>query len=294
MLAAIATAQQAREVIDTAAALADLARRARLGVAIVNHATTVRVRAELRLAALVGEGQAAGIIGTGGRPETVRTADRFADLGIDKRRLAESRRLAAGYTEDDILELAASRTACGEELTRASLLKTNTQLIHSSDSPEWFTPAEYLEAARRVLGGIDLDPASCALANQTVQAARYYTREDDGLAQPWKGRVWLNPPYCGQAGPFVARLCDSYQAGHVTAAIVLVSALAFGATWWRPLLGRVLCFTYGRIKFTNPGGAPPQAPFCSAFAYFGPDEAAFAAEFARFGAVLAPWRGVAS
>lgn len=46
MLAAIATAKDARQVADQAAAITELARRARLGVAIVNHATTVRVRAE--------------------------------------------------------------------------------------------------------------------------------------------------------------------------------------------------------------------------------------------------------
>jgi hypothetical protein len=58
---------------------------------------------------------------------------------------------------------------------------------------EWFTPAKYIAAARAVLGGIDLDPASNAIAQATVRAGRYYSKDDDGLAQPWHGRVWLNP-----------------------------------------------------------------------------------------------------
>jgi hypothetical protein len=46
---------------------------------------------------------------------------------------------------------------------------------------EWFTPALYIEKARRVLGQIDLDPASCALAQEVVQARHFFTVNDDGL-----------------------------------------------------------------------------------------------------------------
>src|SRR5579859_6970510 len=66
----------------------------------------------------------------------------------------------------------------------------------SSKSNEWYTPAPYVNAARQVMGGIELDPASCAQANRTVQAARYYSQADNGLAQDWTCRsLWCNPPY---------------------------------------------------------------------------------------------------
>lgn len=59
---------------------------------------------------------------------------------------------------------------------------------------EHFTPMEWCRRARRVLGAIDLDPASCATANELVQASAYYTREDNGLVCQWFGRVYCNPP----------------------------------------------------------------------------------------------------
>jgi hypothetical protein len=74
----------------------------------------------------------------------------------------------------------------------------------SSASNEHYTPSDIVERARRLMGSIDLDPASCAEANAIVKAAQYMTLADpsmpggrpvDGLsARPWKGNVFLNPP----------------------------------------------------------------------------------------------------
>lgn len=65
---------------------------------------------------------------------------------------------------------------------------------HSHASVEHYTPKAIVEAARYALGGIDLDPASCALAQETVQAACWYHPPADGLELPWEGRVFCNPP----------------------------------------------------------------------------------------------------
>lgn len=71
---------------------------------------------------------------------------------------------------------------------------------HSSATNEHFTPAGYIIAARVLMGGIDLDPASNALANTIVGATSYFDKEMDGFNREWHGRVWLNPP---------GGLCDS-------------------------------------------------------------------------------------
>ena len=65
---------------------------------------------------------------------------------------------------------------------------------HLSLSAERYTPTDIVERSERVLGGFDFDPASCEKANQVVRAARFYTAEDNGLEQEWRGRGFINPP----------------------------------------------------------------------------------------------------
>lgn len=68
---------------------------------------------------------------------------------------------------------------------------------------EWLTPPEVI----RALGHFDLDP--CApIVRPWDMAAKHYTIEDNGLAQPWIGRVWMNPPYGQETGKWLARLAD--------------------------------------------------------------------------------------
>ena len=70
---------------------------------------------------------------------------------------------------------------------------------------EWYSPAHIISDARKVLGEIDLDPASSDQAQTTVQALRHFTQADDGLKQAWLGTVWLNPPY---AQPHIEHFAD--------------------------------------------------------------------------------------
>ena len=104
-------------------------------------------------------------------------------------------------------------------------MKSQTlQALHSSESQNHGTPPEYIEAARRVLGTIDLDPASSALFNELTKAKRFFTKEDDGLAQDWSGTVLLNPPGDKEGKLpklFWAKLMSEYCAGRVTSAIFI-------------------------------------------------------------------------
>ena len=106
-------------------------------------------------------------------------------------------------------------------------MKQSMQLLTSQASQEWYTPEWLIVLARAVLGDIDLDPASNAVAQQWVGARRYYTLDDDGFKKPWAGRVWLNPPY-DDTPRWVARLCAAYDDGDVTAALFTAHLLATG------------------------------------------------------------------
>jgi phage N-6-adenine-methyltransferase len=168
-----------------------------------------------------------------------------------------------------------------EEVSRAAQKKLGLE----AGENEWWTPALYIEAARKVLGAIDLDPATTLKANETVQAAQIFTRKDNGLEQRWDGRVWLNPPYAQPLiGQFISKLCGEYAERHCTAAVLLTHNYT-DTEWFHKAekSAELLCFTRGRIAFLNPVGEPAAPTQGQCFFYFGDDRKAFREEFSRFG-----------
>lgn len=126
-LARIHDVDEAQAMVSRTAAIRDLSRRAKAGVAIENRVTALRVKAEMRLAELVDEGQARGEIATRGRPANPRdTGDipaTLPDLGLDDHRLAEARALARYFSPAVVDAAAAEATDHGAELTRQGLLR---------------------------------------------------------------------------------------------------------------------------------------------------------------------------
>jgi DNA N-6-adenine-methyltransferase (Dam) len=114
---------------------------------------------------------------------------------------------------------------------------------------EWYTPTEYIDLVRSVLGTIDLDPASSDLAQGTVKAKAYFTEADDGLDQEWHGRIWLNPPYAQPAiGHFADKMLAELDCGHVDVAIMLTHNYT-DTVWFQKLaaIASAICFTRGRV-----------------------------------------------
>jgi ParB family chromosome partitioning protein len=165
----------------------------------------------------------------------------------------------------------------------------------STQTSEWYTRPKYIEAARSVMGSIDLDPASSAAANQIVKAARYYTQEDDGLKQHWRAStVWLNPPYGrnlhykSTIRLFTNKLIDHFTAGDINQAILLVTT-EINAVWFQPLWDYPICFPDHKVKFIIPDGPNRgvySQMFGTAFVYLGPNEQRFINIFSEFGVVV--------
>lgn len=161
---------------------------------------------------------------------------------------------------------------------------------------EYYTPPYIIDAARRVLGQIDIDPASNERANKVVRAARIFTLADDGLVQPWRGRLWCNPPF-STPKPFVDKLIAEYDAGHVSAGIILVNN-GTETAWGQALLARFpVCF-FGassghgsRISFWHESPENPEKGnrYAQMIAYAGSDTQTFCAVFSRLGQMMLPY-----
>jgi ParB family chromosome partitioning protein len=153
--------------------------------------------------------------------------------------------------------------------------------LDGSGCYEWYTPRSIIELARKVLGQIDLDPASCETANKVVKATRYFTEEDDGLVQEWKGRIWLNPPFDRSLiVAFTNKLSYEYLAGNVEAAILLCTT-ANDTKWWQYIasVADVVSLKAGRVKFWADGDRELELIQPQSFMYFGQDVNKFRSVF---------------
>lgn len=204
------------------------------------------------------------------------------------------RQAAAAIAKEIVATVGAENVTQAQVEKVAKVLASETANIHVSDeSYEWYTPPEILDRVRAVYAGcIDLDPASCEPANRTVQAKRFFTREEDGLAQEWRGKVFLNPPYCmPDVEAFCNKLLHELEARRVEEAILLLNNSTDTAYFHRllgalPDYGGLVCFLKGRVKFTNPNTETIQARQGQALFYYGVDAWGFRREFSSLGTCL--------
>lgn len=211
-----------------------------------------------------------------------------ADLGWSTGKTAQAEQVWSSGNEELKQSVMSGEKSIGGAYTELKKGPKDNYRAQGTGENEWYTPDEYLDAARNVLGGFDLDPASSDSAQEKIKAGKYYTKDDDGLSKAWHGRVWLNPPYSQPLiAHFIDRLHEAVTSSEIEAAIVLTHNYT-DTRWFHKAADAAdaICFTRGRIKFYSPSGeiaAPTQG---QAFFYFGRDVKLFAETFSEFGFVM--------
>jgi phage N-6-adenine-methyltransferase len=228
--------------------------------------------------------------------EAIERAVKEADASVSNRRIAKMLGVSHTQVNEDLgknlpphaendNETKGGENAGGNNLPLAP--SGPVRGTQGTGDNEWFTPVEHIERARRVLGEIDVDPASHIQAQKRVKATQFFTKSDDGLKREWRGKVWLNPPYSQpDIELFVDKLLLELSTGRATEAILLTDNSTDTAWGQKAALAASLtCFTRGRIPFESPTrgvAAPVQG---QAFFYFGGYDDRFVREFADVGVI---------
>jgi hypothetical protein len=212
-------------------------------------------------------------------------------LNVGERSVRDGK-LVVDYGSDamsDEVEKGLLAVRAAAEIIRAAgkdraLVAEYHRLRRQSRSVEWYTPKHILNLVIDVLGEIDLDPASNQ-GDPWVPAKKHFTVDDDGLAQEWSGRVYLNPPWDSQGSPraWVTKLVHEYQQGQVTQAICLLPART-NTEWMGMLAPYPRVYVRGRLRFSDGAG---EAPFPVMLVYLGVAIGPFARSFSTVGDVFA-------
>lgn len=134
--------------------------------------------------------------------------------------------------------------------------------VFSSASDLWETPQELFDALNAKYH-FTLDV--CATP-ANAKCARFFTPEQDGLAQVWAGTCWMNPPYGRAIGRWIRKAYECAQAG--VTVVCLVPARTDTAWWHDYVMHGEIEYLRGRVYFTDGAGKRGRAPFPSAIVVF--------------------------
>ena len=125
---------------------------------------------------------------------------------------------------------------------------------------DWGTPDALFGLINTHFGPFELDAAA---SEENTKCALFYSEEDDGLAHPWHGNVWVNPPFSG-VGAWVQKAYNEAAIGRASVTM-LIGARPDTQYWWDYVRHGEVIFIKGRITFK---GASQGADFPSAIVHF--------------------------
>ena len=129
----------------------------------------------------------------------------------------------------------------------------------SSKTDMWATPQDFFDKYNNIY---QFETDVCA-SPENAKCAKYYTKEQNGLAQEWTGKCWMNPPYGREIKEWMKKAYESSLNG---ATVVCLVPARTDTAWWHDysVKGNIE-FIRGRLKF---GGSKNSAPFPSAVVVF--------------------------
>lgn len=139
----------------------------------------------------------------------------------------------------------------------------DTKVMFSSESGNWATPQEFFDKLNEEFH-FTLDP--CA-DDFNHKCEKYYTKEQDGLAQDWSGEsVFCNPPYGRDVPKWVRKCFEEVYSGRCRLAVMLLHART-DTRWFHDYIYHraEVRFVKGRLKF---GDGKTSAPFPSMVVIF--------------------------
>jgi len=285
----IKTVETGVEYLNKVKAIEVWARAEKKDAELQNMIAEQKIRTQRILGQLITDGQNNGELKTQAtaKSSTIKELD---DVGITKKESSAFKAIASipeREFEDFIEEKKQAVDMAVSELTTAGVLRLakGAHVSNNSGENEWYTPPEYIESAKVVMGGIDLDPASSKKANEIIGAKTFFDEKKNGLAQKWFGKIWMNPPY---AQPFINDFISKLETESYEEAIVLVNN-ATETKWGQKLLElcSAICFHSSRIRFLNPEGEYGEAPLQGQMiVYLGEGVKEFIKEFSQYGICL--------
>jgi len=189
-------------------------------------------------------------------------------IGISQPTLVHLERHSRGRVdtlERALLELGAGARLVSESSRTAFYAQAGTSSVHHG----WQTPSWVLEILYAVFGMFDVDPCSSTRDRRSasVRARTYFTVDDNGLSRPWRGKVYVNPPYGRGIGDWTTKAKLEVEVGNAQVVVGLVPARTDTIWWHRDVIGNasIACLR-GRLRF---GNSEQSAPFPSALVVWG-------------------------
>jgi len=121
----------------------------------------------------------------------------------------------------------------------------------SDTSDEYPTTPDLWRPLADALGGFDVDPASGCENNAIAETC--YTKSDDGLAQQWSGKVWLNPPFSDKTD-WYRKAVNEVNGGNATT-IVALAPVDTSTQWFQNWFSKAtaICWLEGRDWYEASG-----------------------------------------